>query len=66
MFVEDPDSHLVWFSGYDVELLDYYKMIGILCGLAVYNSVLVDFPFPLALYKVGLASVVIPGWVYHS
>ncbi|VDO80140.1 unnamed protein product [Heligmosomoides polygyrus] len=51
MFVEDPDSHLVWFSGYDVELLDYYKMIGILCGLAVYNSVLVDFPFPLALYK---------------
>ncbi|VDK48680.1 unnamed protein product [Gongylonema pulchrum] len=22
-----------------------------LCGLAIYNSVLVDFPFPLALYK---------------
>ncbi|PIO69987.1 HECT-domain protein [Teladorsagia circumcincta] len=51
MFVEDPDSHLVWFSGYDVEEVNYYKMVGILCGLAVYNSVLVAFPFPLALYK---------------
>ncbi|WKX92650.1 hypothetical protein Q1695_010576 [Nippostrongylus brasiliensis] len=53
MFVEDPDSHLVWFSGYDVvEDINYYKMVGILSGLAVYNSVLVDFPFPLALYKI--------------
>ncbi|KAK6029268.1 HECT-domain protein, partial [Ostertagia ostertagi] len=52
MFVEDPDSHLVWFSGYDVEEVNYYKMVGILCGLAVYNSVLVAFPFPLALYKI--------------
>ncbi|KAJ1345625.1 putative E3 ubiquitin-protein ligase herc3 [Parelaphostrongylus tenuis] len=26
-------------------------MVGILCGLAVYNSVLVAFPFPLAVYK---------------
>ncbi|EPB66807.1 regulator of condensation [Ancylostoma ceylanicum] len=51
MFVEDPDSHLVWFSGYDVEEVNYYKMVGILCGLAVYNCVLVAFPFPLALYK---------------
>ncbi|KAK6729562.1 hypothetical protein RB195_006545 [Necator americanus] len=52
MFVEDPDSHLVWFSGYDVEEINYYKMVGILCGLAVYNCVLVAFPFPLALYKI--------------
>ncbi|EYC41467.1 hypothetical protein Y032_0568g55 [Ancylostoma ceylanicum] len=51
MFVEDPDSHLVWFSGFDVEEVNYYKMVGILCGLAVYNCVLVAFPFPLALYK---------------
>ncbi|VDM65221.1 unnamed protein product [Strongylus vulgaris] len=52
MFVEDPDSHLVWFSGFDVEEVNYYKMVGILCGLAVYNCVLVAFPFPLALYKI--------------
>uniref|UniRef100_A0A158P5R9 tRNA (cytosine(34)-C(5))-methyltransferase n=1 Tax=Angiostrongylus cantonensis TaxID=6313 RepID=A0A158P5R9_ANGCA len=51
MFIEDPDSHLVWFSGYDVQEVHYYKMVGILCGLAVYNSVLVAFPFPLAVYK---------------
>ncbi|KHJ85863.1 hypothetical protein OESDEN_14401, partial [Oesophagostomum dentatum] len=52
MFVEDPDSHLVWFSGFDIEEVNYYKMVGILCGLAVYNCVLVAFPFPLALYKI--------------
>lgn len=50
MFVEDSESHLVWFSGVQTELLSF-KLVGMLCALAIYNSVLVDFPFPLALYK---------------
>ena len=28
-----------------------FQVVGILCGLAIYNAVLVDFHFPLALYK---------------
>ncbi len=31
--------------------LDHFVLIGILCGLAIYNSVIVDIPFPMALYK---------------
>lgn len=50
MFVEDEESHLIWFSGVQGDLRSY-EVVGILCGLAIYNSVLVDFPFPLALYK---------------
>ncbi|KAH7722051.1 hect domain and RLD 4 [Aphelenchoides avenae] len=50
MFVEDEESHLVWFSGVQGDLASY-TVTGILCGLAIYNQVLVDFPFPLALYK---------------
>ena len=33
------------------EKLDYYVIIGILCGLAIYNSITVYLPFPIALYK---------------
>ena len=31
--------------------LNYFKLIGIVCGLAIYNSVIIDLPFPAALYK---------------
>ena len=31
--------------------LNYFKLIGIVCGLAIYNSVIIDLPFPTALYK---------------
>ncbi|CAJ0573274.1 unnamed protein product, partial [Mesorhabditis spiculigera] len=51
MFDEDPDSHLTWFSGNPSEP-SMFQMIGALVALAVYNHVLVAFPFPLALYKV--------------
>ena len=40
------------------EHLEYYKIIGILCGLAIYNSVTVYLPFPMALYKKLLAKYV--------
>lgn len=29
----------------------WFHLIGIICGLAIYNSTVVDLPFPLALYK---------------
>ncbi|TKR93812.1 hypothetical protein L596_008198 [Steinernema carpocapsae] len=51
MFIEDPDSHYVWFSGIDLGEQENFKLVGRLCALAVYNAILVDFPFPLALYK---------------
>lgn len=33
------------------ESLDYFVLVGIVCGLAIYNSVIIDLPFPTALYK---------------
>ena len=50
MFVEDDESHYIWFSGFPIEDF-YFKMVGLLCALAIYNSILVELPFPLALYK---------------
>ncbi|KAK0425501.1 hypothetical protein QR680_009238 [Steinernema hermaphroditum] len=51
MFVEDPESHFVWFSGLDLADPVSFNFVGRLCALAVYNAILVDFPFPSALYK---------------
>ena len=28
-----------------------YHVVGILCGLAIYNNALIDLPFPSAVYK---------------
>ena len=29
----------------------HFHLIGLVCGLAAYNNVIVDLPFPLVLYK---------------
>ncbi|KAI9280047.1 hypothetical protein BY458DRAFT_451487 [Sporodiniella umbellata] len=54
LFVYNDDSRLCWFSSNPA--LDgvnnrEYKLVGLLLGLAVYNSVILDLHFPLALYK---------------
>ena len=47
------------------EKTDYYIIIGILCGLAIYNSITVYLPFPITLYKKLLDRfVLISGVVY--
>ena len=30
---------------------EMYMLIGVLCGLAIYNSIIIDLPFPVCLYK---------------
>ncbi|KAG0000763.1 putative E3 ubiquitin-protein ligase HTD2 [Entomortierella chlamydospora] len=54
MFEINDDSRLCWFvrSPLDDELaLDEYNMVGRLIGLAIYNGIILDIPFPSALYK---------------
>ncbi|GJJ76063.1 ubiquitin-protein ligase E3 A [Entomortierella parvispora] len=54
MFTTNEESRLCWFaqSPLDDELaLDEYNMVGRLIGLAIYNGVILDIHFPLALYK---------------
>lgn len=51
MFTEFSDTRLVWFSDNTFESENMYFLIGIICGLAIYNFTIINLPFPLALYK---------------
>ena len=52
MFQNYDESRLLWFNALTFEEdMAMYALIGILCGLAIYNGTIIDLPFPLALYK---------------
>lgn len=34
-----------------MESENVFLMVGILCGLAIYNSIIVDLSFPLAMFR---------------
>ncbi|XP_063931720.1 probable E3 ubiquitin-protein ligase HERC4 isoform X2 [Zophobas morio] len=63
MFKEYEETRALWFSETSFEEEPVYFLIGIICGLAIYNFTIIDLPFPLALYKkllnetVGLADL---------
>lgn len=52
MFKTYEDSRAIWFTGDYFDGEDsMFALIGILCGLAIYNFTIINLPFPLALYK---------------
>ncbi|XP_047145857.1 probable E3 ubiquitin-protein ligase HERC4 isoform X1 [Hydra vulgaris] len=51
MFDFYTESQVVWFKRKSFEDADMYMFVGMICGLAIYNSTMIDFPFPLCLYK---------------
>ncbi|XP_074849705.1 putative E3 ubiquitin-protein ligase HERC3 isoform X1 [Carettochelys insculpta] len=51
MFTYYPESKLLWFSDMCFVEHNWFHLIGIVCGLAIYNFTVVDLHFPLALYK---------------
>jgi len=51
MFKEFEESRLLWFADLTFETENMYFLIGVLCGLAIYNFTIINLPFPLALYK---------------
>ena len=51
MFTEYEDSNMIWFNPATFEENSFYFLIGILCGLAIYNFTIINVPFPLILYK---------------
>nr|XP_039274041.1 probable E3 ubiquitin-protein ligase HERC3 [Styela clava] len=52
LFTEKEVSNFVWFSGnYDDHKEPLYNLAGKLCGLALFNSTVVNVNFPLVLYK---------------
>uniref|UniRef100_A0A8C5H7T1 HECT domain-containing protein n=1 Tax=Gouania willdenowi TaxID=441366 RepID=A0A8C5H7T1_GOUWI len=51
MFRYYEDSRLIWFSHKTFEDIDLFNLIGVICGLAIYNLTIVELHFPVALYK---------------
>ncbi|KAI5611802.1 putative E3 ubiquitin-protein ligase HERC4, partial [Silurus asotus] len=51
MFRYYMDSRLIWFSDKTLEDIDLFHLIGVICGLAIYNLTIVELNFPVALYK---------------
>ena len=49
MFVEE--GRLAWFNAATLESPYNFELVGCLCGMAAYNSVLLDVHFPLVVYK---------------
>ncbi len=51
MFVEMPDTRVLWFNKYSWTSPEEFHLVGVLVGLAMYNGVILDLHFPAVLYK---------------
>ncbi|KAF9347192.1 putative E3 ubiquitin-protein ligase, partial [Mortierella sp. NVP85] len=51
MFVYDDQSSHCWFNPASFESLSQFYLVGVVIGLAIYNSTILDLPLPLAAYK---------------
>lgn len=52
MFFYNDESHMCWFAPRPVESNDeLFYLVGVVLGLAIYNSTILDLRFPRALYK---------------
>jgi len=62
MFSYDEDTRLFWFSAcsstMDLDTEREFELIGVVLGLAIYNGHILDFRFPMLIYKklMGLSS----------
>ncbi|EFN57786.1 hypothetical protein CHLNCDRAFT_21324 [Chlorella variabilis] len=51
MFTYNELTRTHWFSPASLEAEDEYALVGAVLGLAIYNAVILDVHFPLAVYK---------------
>lgn len=51
MFLYNEKKRIYWFNGKSIEPNINFELIGIVAGLAIYNNIILDIHFPLALYK---------------
>ncbi len=51
MFVYSEEQRTFWFNLSAQEMTSEFGLVGTLLGLAIYNSVILDLPFPLLVYK---------------
>ncbi|XWW98615.1 hypothetical protein V2A60_006615 [Cordyceps javanica] len=63
MFLYDEDSQFCYFNPNSLESTDQYFLVGVVLGLAIYNSTILDVPLPPFAFKKLLAAA--PGHEYH-
>ncbi|KAK9461001.1 uncharacterized protein V1516DRAFT_711869 [Lipomyces oligophaga] len=51
MFTYDEESNYCWFNHSTFETSDQYYLVGVVLGLAMYNSTILDIQLPRALFK---------------
>ncbi|KAI5305695.1 hypothetical protein KEM56_003618 [Ascosphaera pollenicola] len=56
LFLYDEDSHYAYFNPYCLESSEQFYLVGVLLGLAIYNSTILDIALPPFLFKKLLAS----------
>ncbi|KAK3069266.1 putative E3 ubiquitin-protein ligase [Teratosphaeriaceae sp. CCFEE 6253] len=56
MFIYDDDSHACYFNPNSFETSDQYHLVGVLLGLAIYNSTILDVAFPSFAFRKLLAA----------
>ncbi len=51
MFVEESETHLLWFNASALEANIQFELLGSIVGLAIYNDVILNVAFPLSVYR---------------
>lgn len=51
MFVYDDEARTFWFNSTSMESELEFQLVGVTMGLAIYNGVILDVHFPIAVYK---------------
>ena len=46
-----PESRRLWFNSDSLESAAEFELVGLLVGIAIYNSVILDLPLPRVVYK---------------
>ncbi|KAI0216958.1 putative E3 ubiquitin-protein ligase HECTD2 [Lamellibrachia satsuma] len=60
MFIYDKRAHTYWFSSAPCESYQEFNLVGVLMGLAVYNSIILDIRFPPCCFRKLLSPAVVP------
>ena len=55
MFLPKHNNSIYWFNGDSLEPPINFEFVGTLLGLSIYNSIILDLPFPKVIYKKLLA-----------
>lgn len=68
MFTYDDDSQFCYFNPHSFETTDQFFLVGVVLGLAIYNSTILDVAFPPFAFRKLLAAapVAAPGATSHA